>query len=152
MPMLNPNVEETLMQMLKNEVVEYSNSVKGTKCLLCPFRVLSSLRYLRKHLAHHCEKNMFIASRRSPQRIVIRAIFDYFAATNPTALVISVGPKLLHESATLISQWNNSCPSVTLNCLQRTNFPVLVRVLTYMGPQYWAKVLTSVCIRHSTDI
>ena len=38
-------------------------------------------RYLRKHLAHHCEKNMFIASHRSPQRIVVRAIFYYFAAT-----------------------------------------------------------------------
>ena len=43
--MLNPYLEETLMQVLKNEVVEYSNFVKGTKCLLCPFRELSSLRY-----------------------------------------------------------------------------------------------------------
>ena len=152
MPMLNPNVEKTLMQLLKNEVDEYSNSLQGTKCLLCPFRILSSLHYLKKHVVNHCDKNMFIASRRSPQRAVVRAVFDYFAATTPIALTVSTCPKLLHESAVLIRQWNHSCPYSTLESLQRTNLPVLVRVLTYMGPQYWAKVLTSMCIRHSKDI
>ena len=93
---------------------------------------------------------MFIASHLSPQRIVVRPIFDYFAATTPTALAISGGPKLLQHSGVLMRQWNNRCPSLTLVGLQRTNFPVLVRVLTHLGPEYWAKVLTSVCIRHST--
>ena len=152
MHMLNPNVEKTLMQLLKNEVDEYSNSLQGTKCLLCPFRILSSLRYLKKHVVNHCDKNMFIASRSSPQCTVVRAIFDYYAAKTPIALTVSTCPKLLHESAVLIRQWNHSCPYSTLESLQRTNLPVLVRVLTYMGPQYWAKVLTSMCIRNSKDI
>ena len=29
---------------------------------------------------------------------------------------------------------------------------MLVRVLTHNGPQYWAKSLTSTCVRHSTEI
>ena len=36
--------------------------------------------------------------------------------------------------------------------LQFTNRPILVRVLTHHGPEYWAKQLTSNCYRHSPEI
>ena len=36
--------------------------------------------------------------------------------------------------------------------LQRQNLPVLVRVLTHTGPEYWVKELTEICIRHSRNL
>ena len=59
-PTLNPAVEDALRKCLLAEVAEYTSALQGTKCKLCPFRVLSSLRYLKKHLKHHCVKNMFL--------------------------------------------------------------------------------------------
>ena len=85
LPDLNPNVEEYLMACLGMEVNNYICNVQGTKCLLCPFRTFSELRYLRKHLEYHCAKNMYVADLRSPQRFVVRAFFDYCQA------VISIG-------------------------------------------------------------
>ena len=34
----------------------------------------------------------------------------------------------------------------------RTNYPILVRVLTERGPEYWAKELTATIYRHSRQI
>ena len=39
-----------------------------------------------------------------------------------------------------------------IGALQKQNRPVLVRVLTHRGPQYWAKELTETCIRHSREL
>ena len=36
--------------------------------------------------------------------------------------------------------------------MRATNRPVLVRVLTKNGPDYWAKELTVGCIRHSREL
>ena len=41
------------------------------------------------------------------------------------------------------------CSGVILNLLNSQNRPILVRVLTHVGPQYWAKERTVGCIRYS---
>ena len=50
---------------------------------------------------------------------------------------------LLQYSANLIMEWNTICTHSTLLILRSQNRPVLVRVLTHKGPQYWAKPLTT---------
>ena len=36
--------------------------------------------------------------------------------------------------------------------LKSVNRPILVRVITHKGTQYWAKELTSKCFRHSAEL
>ena len=57
-PEISPNVEDKLIICLAKEVQLYTKSMKGTKCLLCPFRVLSRFSYLRRHLQYHCRENI----------------------------------------------------------------------------------------------
>ena len=85
LPPLKPAIEENLLLCLSKEVDAYSNTILGMKCHLCPFRTLSSKHFLRTHLKYHCEKNMYLADRRSPQRAVVRAYFDYLQSTSPIA-------------------------------------------------------------------
>ena len=59
---------------------------------------------------------------------------------------------LLQYSANLIMEWNTICTHSTLLILRSQNRPVLVRVLTHKGPQYWAKPITTKCIRHSSQL
>ena len=151
-PELKPKVEEYLMLCLKKEVAAYSLSVKGTRCLLCPFRSFSRLRNLKAHLKHHCHKNMYLADVRSHQRFVVRADFDYSRAVTPAAPMQAEPMDLLQYSASKIRKWNSACTESTLALLQRVNRPVLVRVLTHNGPQYWVKALTVTCIRHSKEL
>ena len=61
-------------------------------------------------------------------------------------------PDLLKHSAVLIANWNINCTLVTWKLLQSTNRPILVRVLTHHGPEYWGKQLTINCYRHSSEI
>ena len=49
-------------------------------------------------------------------------------------------------------EWNNICTHSTLTILRSQNRPALVRVLTHEGPQFWAKPLTTNCIRHSSQL
>ena len=60
-PNLSPKVEELLMICLRSEVDAYSQSLRGVRCMLCPFRSFSRLPYLKRHLQHHCAKNMYLA-------------------------------------------------------------------------------------------
>ena len=39
-----------------------------------------------------------------------------------------------------------------MSVLQKQNRPILVRVLTHNGPEYWAKELTTHCFRHSREL
>ena len=103
-PDLNPNVEDHLMHCLCREVVTYVRSASGLKCLLCPFRTFSRLRYLKRHLKHHSAKNMYLADRRSPQRAVVRAYFDYCQATVPITNVEPETIDLLQYSASIIEE------------------------------------------------
>ena len=151
-PTLNPAVEDALRESLRAEVEEYTSTLQGTKRKLCPFRVLSCLRYLKKHLKHHCVKNMFLADGRSPQRAVVRASFDYHNASTPLASKATVALHRLQYSAAIIEKWNSMCPLDTLHTLQKQNRPILVRVLTHSGPQYWAKSITAKFIRHSREL
>ena len=73
LPDLRSNVEDQLLRCLAREVEIYSRNFKGTRCFLCPFRVLSRSSYLRRHLSYHCKENMYLADKRSPQRYVVRA-------------------------------------------------------------------------------
>ena len=57
-PNLSPKVEELLMICLRSEVDAYSQSLRGVRCMLCPFRSFSRLPYLKRHLQHHCAKNI----------------------------------------------------------------------------------------------
>ena len=136
LPTLNPAVEDALLEFLRVEVSEYIISLHGTKCELCPFRVVSGFKYLKKHLKTHIVENMYLSDRRSPQRAVVRAYFDYIRATTPISLKPSACFGLLRYSAAIITEWNSMCPSTTLALLQKRNRPVLVRVLTHTGPQY----------------
>ena len=102
LPVLEPNVEDQLLRYLASEVEIYSKNISGTRCLLCPFRVLSRTFYLRRHLLYHCKENMYLADKRSPQRYVIRAIFDQRISTAPISFGGCVTPDLLQQSAALI--------------------------------------------------
>ena len=75
-PETNSNVEDRLLKTLAREVEIYSNNLTGTKCFLCPFRVLSRFSSLRNHLKNHYKKSSYIADIRSPQMNVVRTIFD----------------------------------------------------------------------------
>ena len=103
-PDLNPNVEDYLMHCLCREVVTYVRSARGLKCLLCPFRTFSRLRYLKRHLKLHSAKNMYLADPRSPQRAVVRAYFDYCQATVPITNVEPETIDLLQYSASIIEE------------------------------------------------
>ena len=151
-PALNPRVEERLLECLKVEVAAYSCTVQGKRCLLCPFRTFSRLAYLKAHLKHHSAKNWYMADRRSPQWSVLRACFDYYQAVTPVAAVAPGKLHLLRQSAALILKWNRLCSPQTMDLLQSQNRPVLVRVLTHKGPEYWAKSLTGTCMRPSKKI
>ena len=52
----------------------------------------------------------------------------------------------------MIAEWNSRSTKMTITALQNLNRPVLVRVLTHTGPEYWAKELSEKCIRHSRDL
>ena len=151
-PPLNPNVEDHLMQCLANEVELYKANLVGKKCLLCPFRSFERIRNLKKHVKHHCMKNMFMADIRSPQRTVIRALYDYYKSTGTISYLKVNNLNLLQHSASTISNWNTMCSEATLNILKRQNRPILVRVLTHSGPQYWVKECTVGCIRYSRQL
>ena len=135
-PNLIPNVEGILLRCLAIEVVIYSKNITGTKCILCPFRVLSRSFYLRRHLTYHCEKNMYVADIRSPQLNVIRAIFDQRLITSPLLNEESITPDLLQVSASLIAKWNATCTPVIAKHLRTVNRSILVPVLTHNGPEY----------------
>ena len=150
LPDINPLAEEKLMLCLKKEVELYTANINGTKCQLCPFRTFSKLTYLKDHLKYHCSKNMYIADVRSKQRLVLRAYYDYCHAVDP--IVSKEKFNLLQYSASVISKWNLMCSDSVLAILKKQNRPILVRVLTHTGPQYWVKELTKSCIRHSREI
>ena len=151
-PVLNPPVENILIEHLRKEVAAYSRQVQGKICLLCPFRRLSRTHHMRAHLKYHSETNMFMADGRSPQGAVIRAYFDYCQATKPVAVARQGEIALLQHTASLMRTWNNRCTESSIALLAKTNRPVLVRVLTHTGPEYWAKSLTESCMRHSREI
>ena len=135
-PNLSPNVEDDLLRCLAREVEIYSTNISGTKCLLCPFRVLSRSFYLRRHLAYHCKENMYVADIRSPQLNVIRAIFDQRLITFPLLNEGIITPDLLQISASLIAKWNATCSAVIAKQLRSVNRPILVRVLTHNRSEY----------------
>ena len=135
-PDLSPNVEDQLLRCLATEVENYLKNITGKKCFLCPFRVLSRKFYLQRHLMYHCKENFYVADIRSPQLNIIRAIFDRRLATYPLLNEGSITPDLLHQSATLIANWNIFCTPVTKKCFISVNRPILVRVLTHNGPEY----------------
>ena len=103
-PETNSNVEDRLSKTLAREVEIYSNNLTGTKCFLCPFRVLSRFSSLRNHLKYHTIKSSYIADIRSPQLNVVRAIFDYRLAIDPISNEDVDTPDLLSLSATLIAK------------------------------------------------
>ena len=103
-PESNPNVEDRLSKTLAREVEIYSNNLTGTKCSLCPFRVLSRFSSLRNHLKYHCKKNMYIADICLSHMNVVRAIFDYRLAIDPISNEDVDTPDLLSLSATLIAK------------------------------------------------
>ena len=76
---LSPNVEAQLIHCISTEVDVFTENVVGRKCLLCPFRTFVSR--LKKHMESHWEKNWFLADKRSSQRAVVRALYDYIQAS-----------------------------------------------------------------------
>ena len=100
-PEVSPNVEGKIIISLAKEVKLYTKSIKGTKCKLCPFRVLSRFSYLRRHLQYHCKENMYVASLRSSQLNVVRA-FNRRLAITPISIDDNLKPNLLRLSATFI--------------------------------------------------
>ena len=101
-PEVSPNVESKLIICLAKEVKLYTRSIKGTKCKLCPFRVLSRFSYLRRHLQYHCRENMYVANLRSSQLNVVRAIFNRRLAITPISIDDNLKPNLLRLSASFI--------------------------------------------------
>ena len=107
MPPVSPNVEHDLMEHLAKEVALYTSNLQGVKCLLCPFRTFDRHSRLINHCKHHCMKNMFMADSRSPQRAVIRALYDY---QQSNCSILNVGTddfhlhNLLHQSAVMIAR------------------------------------------------
>ena len=151
-PELSPDVEANLMFHLAKEVEFYSNNLSGKRCLLCPFRTFARESRLRIHLKHHCAKNMYVADRRSPQLSVVRAYYDYCVSSSVISTDNQGISNLLRHTAAFIANWNTNCSDSTKLLLCSCNRPVLVRVLTQSGPQYWAKESTGGCIRHSRQL
>ena len=100
-PEVSPNLEGKIIICLAKEVKLYTKSIKGTKCKLCPFRVLSRFSYLRRHLQYHCKENMYVASLRSSQLNVVRA-FNRRLAITPISIDDNLKPNLLRLSAIII--------------------------------------------------
>ena len=123
---------------------------KNGFCVL--FDLLNEYETLKNNVKHHCMKNMFMSDIRSPQRTVIRALYDYYKSTGTISYLKVDNLNLLLHSASTIANWNTMCSEATLNILKRQNRPILVRVLTHSGPQYWAKECTVGCIRHSRQL
>ena len=151
-PEKNPDVEDILKRLLKREVSKYMKHFHGKKCELCPFRVFKRTISLRAHLEYHKEENMYLADIRSPQLNVIRALFDYRRSVSCLQPLAAECPDLLHKSAYLINMWNASCTGTTIRELEKKNRPILVRVLTKNGPEYWAKELTIKTYRLSREL
>ena len=103
-PDVSPNVEDHLMEHLKEEVKLYSTNIHGLKCLLCPFRKFNRRIAHKEHCKFHCEKNMYMADSRSPQRSVVRALYNYHLSTSPISKGGTGSLNLLHQSATLIAK------------------------------------------------
>ena len=101
-PTTNPNVEDILLLQLALEVEEYNVTINGTRCLLCPFRTFSRLAYLKIHMKYYCADNMYPVNIRSPQRLVVRALFDYHQAIRPITESKNQQLKLLINSASYI--------------------------------------------------
>ena len=140
------------MKTLAKEVEIYSKNLHGLKCLLCPFRAFQRFSRLKKHVKYHSMKNMYLADIRSPQRAVVRALYDYFLSNGPISNSEIGNLCLLQQSAVLIAKWNSMCSGTILNILKSQNRPILVKVLTHIGPQYWAKERTVTCIRFSRKL
>ena len=151
-PELSPGVEADLMLCLAKEVELYSKNLSGKRCLLCPFRTFDRMSRLREHLKHHCAKNMYLADRRSPQLSVVRAYYDYCVSSNVISTDNHATYNLLFNSAAYIADWNANCSESTKVHLKSCNRPVLLRVLTQSGPQYWVKQNTVGCFRHSRQL
>ena len=151
-PHVSPNVEDDLLACLAMEVELYSNNLSGTRCLLCPFRSFDRLSRLKEHMKHHCAKNMYLADRRSQQLPVVRAYYDYLVLSRVISTDAHENLHLLRNSASFIANWNVNCSEKVKRLLRASNRPVLVRVLTKYGPEYWAKELTIGCIRHSREL
>ena len=65
------------MRCLGDEVLNYSETVKGTKCLLCPFRQFRSPGRLKAHIKRHRKEYMFLADGKTKQLAVAKAYFNY---------------------------------------------------------------------------
>ena len=135
-PNIQPMVYEKLLRCLYKEVKAYKNNIRGVKFILCPFRTFSRLDYLKAHLKYHCSKNMFLADVRSPQRLVVRAYFDYCQAIETIMRRDDDYLDLLQYSASIIKKWNIDCSKQTMSLICKQKRPVLVKVLTNTGPQY----------------
>ena len=120
-PSVSPNVEHHLMQILAKEVAVYTSNLQGVKCHLCPFRTFDRFSRLKNHCKHHCIKNKFMADSRSPQRWVIRALYDYHQSNCPILNVGTDDLNLLHQSAVMIARWNSICSEITLTLLKSQN-------------------------------
>ena len=140
-PELKPHVEKMLLLCLSKEVTAYTKVVQGKRCILCPFRKFTELRYLKAHLRYHCAKNMYMASSHSPQRAVVWAYFNYCQSVVPVTNNNPEYLNLIQYSATLIRDWNVKCSIETLLILHKLNRPVLFRVLTHLGLNIWLKNL-----------
>ena len=151
-PEVNPEAELHLMSCIREEVAAFTANIQGTKCLLCPFRRFTRVSRLKAHLKYHCEERIYLADSRSKQRAVVRAYYDYRCSIVPLVSFDSSYVGLLRKSASLIESWNSNCSAATLAVLEKQNLPILVRVLTHTGPEYWVKELTERCIRHSRNL
>ena len=78
---LSLDVEAKIIQCISTEVAGFTENAVDRKSLLCPFRTFDRLSRLKKHLESHCEKNWFLADKRSSQRAVVRALYDYIQAS-----------------------------------------------------------------------
>ena len=102
LPELVPDVESLLVKKLVQELELYKSSALGRKCELCPFREFSRLGRVQRHLKYHQAKNNYVASSRSAQWNVIRALFDHRRSVMCVDSKVVGEPNLLRTSAHLI--------------------------------------------------
>ena len=102
LPELVPDVESLLAKKLVQELELYKSSALGRKCELCPFREISRLERVQRHLKYHQAKKNYVASARSAQWNVIRALFDHRRSVMCVDAKVVGEPNLLRTSAHLI--------------------------------------------------
>eukprot|EP00495_Collosphaeridae_sp_1-RS-2012_P000025 TRINITY_DN0_c189_g1_i1.p1 TRINITY_DN0_c189_g1~~TRINITY_DN0_c189_g1_i1.p1 ORF type:complete len:96 (-),score=1.25 TRINITY_DN0_c189_g1_i1:39-326(-) len=74
-PSLKPTVEDDLLFVLGKRLMLIPAQFSDRNAIYAHFEHWLAKRYHILHMKYHCQKNMYLTDKRSPQRAVVRAYF-----------------------------------------------------------------------------